>query len=69
MAKTRGPRKTLIQRSREKGAAEKALYHQVEGAGKSKVKRPFLGLTAEDERDLRERLIQGMKTMQRNQVA
>ena len=42
------PGRTLIQRSREKGAAEKATFHQIEGAGKSRVKRPFFNLTADD---------------------
>jgi phage gpG-like protein len=42
-------RRTFIQRSREKGAAEKAAYHQTSGAGKSRVKRPFVGLTRDDE--------------------
>ena len=40
---------TLIQRSREKAAAEKALFHQKTGAGKSKVKRRFFGLSTQDE--------------------
>jgi phage gpG-like protein len=68
MAK-RGPAKTLIQRSRAIGGAEKAVYHQVEGAGKSKVKRPFLGLTDEDQRNIRRTLVEGMKKVQRDQVA
>lgn len=42
-------KRTFIQRSREKGAAEKATYHQVSGAGKRKVKRPFFGLSDRDE--------------------
>jgi hypothetical protein len=68
MAK-RGPRKTLIQQSRSVGGAEKAIYHQVEGAGKSKVKRQFLGLTDEDQRNIRRTLVEGMKKVQRDQVA
>jgi phage gpG-like protein len=49
MAKRRsGP--TLIQQSRRVPAEEKALYHQELGAGRSRVKRPFLGLTADDEK-------------------
>lgn len=43
-------RTTLIQRSRRVPASEKAAFHQIEGAGKRRVKREFLGLTAEDER-------------------
>jgi phage gpG-like protein len=42
-------KRTFVQRSREKGAAEKAAYHQVSGAGRRQVKRPFLGLTRDDE--------------------
>lgn len=40
---------TLIQRSRAKTPAEKALFHQVSGAGKSRVKREFFGLSPDDE--------------------
>jgi hypothetical protein len=36
---------TFIQRSRAVGAAEKAGFHCVDGAGRSKVKRDFFGLT------------------------
>jgi phage gpG-like protein len=51
MAKRRkGP--TLIQQSRRTSPEEKALYHQTLGAGAGRVLRPFLGLTAEDERDI-----------------
>jgi phage gpG-like protein len=50
----RGP--TLIQQSRRKSAEEKALYHNVLGAGQSRVKREFLGLTEQDERDIVDRL-------------
>ena len=39
---------TLIQRSRAVGAEDKARWHDRDGAGKSKVKRPFLGLTDEE---------------------
>lgn len=49
-------KRTFIQRSRETGAAEKAAYHQIAGAGKRKVKRPFLGLTKADEDALVDRL-------------
>lgn len=44
----RGP--TLIQASRRVSPEQKALYHEVLGAGKAHVKRPFLGLTDDDER-------------------
>lgn len=46
-AKRRGP--TLIQRSRRVPSGQKALYHQVAGAGKSRVLRPFFDLNREDE--------------------
>jgi hypothetical protein len=48
----------MIQRSRSKASEEKALYHQVTGAGRSRVKREFLGLTAQDERDIKQRIEQ-----------
>lgn len=47
-AKPRGAHQTLIQRSRAIGASQKAEVHQVTGAGRSKVTRKFLGLTAAD---------------------
>ncbi len=47
-SKPRGPHQTLIQRSRSVGAAQKAQWHQVDGAGKSRVRRPFFGLTSAD---------------------
>ena len=49
MAKARrrkGP--TLIQKSRRIAPEQKALYHQVFGAGKSRVLRPFFDLNDED---------------------
>lgn len=45
-------RKTLIQSSREKSSEEKAMYHQVLGAGSSKVIREFLSITNEDVRGI-----------------
>lgn len=39
---------TFIQRSRSVGAADKAYYHDVAGAGKSHVKREFFDLSEED---------------------
>lgn len=67
MAKRAAPKRkrtgpTFVQRSRGVSAEQKALYHQVLGAGRAGVLRPFLGLTAEEERliDQRiERLIDG----------
>lgn len=58
MAKRPGP--TLIQQSRRTSAEEKALYHQTLGAGRSQVKRPFLGLTSEDEREILNRIDQSI---------
>ncbi len=40
---------TFIQRSRAVGAAEKAFFHNVAGAGRRRVKREFFGLSTEDE--------------------
>jgi len=37
--------KTFIQRSRSVGAEDKARWHDRDGAGKSRIKRPFMGLT------------------------
>ena len=45
----------LIERSRRRSAAEKALFH-TEGAGKSKIKRRFFGLSPEDERWIEDEL-------------
>jgi len=39
---------TFIQRSRAKSSAEKAAYHQLTGAGKRRIKRPFFDLTEAD---------------------
>lgn len=44
--KAGGP--TFIQRSRRVGAETKAVYHNLAGAGRSKVKREFFGISAED---------------------
>lgn len=48
MAKRVATPGTFIQRSRRVGAAEKAAYHQVTGAGKSRVKRKFFELSESD---------------------
>jgi phage gpG-like protein len=39
---------TLVQRSRETGAQNKAFWHHVSGAGQSRVKRRFFDLSAQD---------------------
>jgi hypothetical protein len=41
--------KTLIQQSRAKTPAEKAAFHAISGAGKSKVIRDFFALSERDE--------------------
>lgn len=40
---------TFIQRSRSVSPAEKAVYHELEGAGRSHVRRRFFGMSKEDE--------------------
>lgn len=47
---------TFIQRSRAVAGADKALFHNVTGAGKSKVKRQFFGLTSEERATIVDRL-------------
>lgn len=44
--RSRGP--TLIQKSRSIAPGQKALWHHVLGAGKSRIKREFFDLNAED---------------------
>ena len=41
--------RTLIQRSRSIGAADKAFWHTVSGAGRARVLRPFFKLNEGDE--------------------
>jgi hypothetical protein len=51
MAKTGARRPAAVsfrQRSRAKGAEEKAIYHQVAGAGRSRVLRKFFELSDAD---------------------
>lgn len=43
-------RGSFIQRSRAVSAAEKAYYHNVTGAGRSQVKREFLGISQADQK-------------------
>jgi phage gpG-like protein len=52
---------TFIQRSRSVGAAEKATYHQLDGAGRSRVRRRFLGFTADDEAAILRRVEDGIR--------
>lgn len=60
MAKRRS-RQTLIQQSRSVPNEQKALHHQVLGAGRRRVLRKFLGLTAADITAIRERLDKGIQ--------
>ena len=50
MARTlrRSGRRTLIQRSRAISPQQKAIWHNVAGAGQSKVKREFFDVSAND---------------------
>jgi hypothetical protein len=54
----RGP--TFIQRSRTVSSEEKAIFHQVTGAGRSRVKREFFELNQADEQLLGEKLEQAV---------
>jgi hypothetical protein len=60
---------SLIQQSRTVGPEQKAEYHQVTGAGTSRVKRQFLGLTPSEEKTLQVRLEQEMRANLRKQGA
>lgn len=51
-------RGTFIQRSREASSEQKAIYHQVTGAGRSRVKREFFGVDDEGQREIGEALKQ-----------
>jgi len=53
---SKGKRGTLIQQSRRVPPAEKALFHNVTGAGKSQVKREFFDLDASDQAALTDEL-------------
>ncbi len=56
---TRAPKwsgPTLIQRSRQVPNEQKALYHQVLGAGQRRVRRAFFGLTEADVEVIRQRV-------------
>lgn len=52
--------KTFIQRSRALSPAEKAAFHQIDGAGKSHVKRPFFELDSADENAIVDRIQGGL---------
>lgn len=51
---------TFIQRSRGESSEQKAMWHHVQGAGKSRVKREFFGLTDQEAALCRERLAAGL---------
>lgn len=59
MARRRGP--TLIQRSRSVSPQQKAIYHTVTGAGRSRVIRDFFNLGPGDDEAIR-RLVQSRIT-------
>lgn len=54
----KGP--TMIQRSRAMGAEEKAVFHNLTGAGRSHVLRPFMDLTEEDQNVLTTQVADGI---------
>lgn len=47
---------TFIQRSRTESSEQKAIYHQVTGAGRSGVLREFFGLTDEEAQSAKTKL-------------
>ncbi len=47
---------TFIQRSRGVGAADKAAFHNILGAGRRRVKREFFGLSDEDQEFILDRV-------------
>jgi len=53
--------KTLIQRSRAVPPSEKASFHVLQGAGKSKVIRDFFGLSDKDEQDIEKDVDQALQ--------
>jgi hypothetical protein len=50
---------TFIQRSRNESSEQKAIWHQVTGAGRSHVRRRFVGLT-EDETAKTKAVLEGL---------
>jgi hypothetical protein len=53
-------RRTLIQQSRAVPSIKKARWHEIDGAGRSRVKREFFGLNAEDETAVYKRISDGI---------
>ena len=58
--KASGRRTTLIQASRRVSSAQKAQWHELEGAGKRGVTREFFGLNATDEQAIEQRISDGL---------
>lgn len=56
----RPARGTFIQRSREESSEQKALWHNVQGAGKSRVKREFFALNGDDVDAIERLLVQAI---------
>lgn len=67
MAKSKPAPQTFIQRSRDVGAAQKAFYHNISGAG-GKVTRKFLGLTKDEQHAVKAKLIDGLEQELRKQA-
>lgn len=59
MAKRTGP--TMVQRSRRVSPQDKAVFHQLTGAGRAKTVRPFLGLSDAEIRAISTRLDTGIR--------
>ncbi len=57
---TRGSGPTLLQQSRRVSPAEKAAFHNIDGAGRRHVRREFFGLNASDEEAIVDRLDQAL---------
>jgi hypothetical protein len=55
----------MVQRSRRVSPQSKAFFHQVTGAGKPKIRRPFLGLTDAEMQTLASRLDAGIRRVVR----
>lgn len=53
---------TFIQRSRAESSEQKAMWNQVQGAGKSHVRREFFGLTDTETEQCREKLAAALQT-------
>jgi hypothetical protein len=50
---------TFIQRSRNESSEQKAIFHQVTGAGRAHVIRQFVGLTSQ-EQDVAKTVLEGL---------